>query len=356
MEPNSSGNTEKQNNLGEAGQDSHSSKRSLVAISILAIIFAGVAVFWFFSQEEKIESFVDLKGKVYLTLALANDNAADLYVLDIESRNISKFLDDGFVKYTSEISPNGDKIAYTAAPIDRESKFAFPHTEFLQVYVKNFGNGIVGKLTDSRTNAKRLPTWSPDGTQIAFTAQYPDASEDDFSIPNEWGVGVVDLSGNIERIDSGTSPFWSPDGNKLLFLKNDGLYTYNFNDKESIKVWSVVGGEASTNMKFDVSKDGLLLALSVANNRGLELYEIISWEPFQLTLKQKIDIGNNMAFWPVFSPDNRYLIFQEVSVSEENGKLINPVLIIYDIKTSERMKFVSIDEYNFDMAFITDWR
>ena len=238
MEPNLPENTTEQSNVIENGQDTSSYKKSVVIVSILLIIFVAVASFWFFYKDTKVKSFVDLSGDVYLTLALVGDNAANLYTLDVDSRVISRLSGDDFVRYTSKISPSGDKIAYVAAPIDRESEFEFPHSEFLQVYVKDLNSGIVDKLTDSRTNAKILPSWSPDGTQIAFTAQYSGASEEDFLIPNEWGVGVADLHGNTARIDFGTSPFWSPDGNKLLILRNDGLYFYSFSEEKSTKIYS----------------------------------------------------------------------------------------------------------------------
>lgn len=63
------------------------------------------------------------------------------------------------------------------------------------------------------------PTWSPDGTEIAFVR----------SIGEVNGIFVIDLEGTQERQISpdGVAPEWSPDGSRLAFVAPDGLALMN---------------------------------------------------------------------------------------------------------------------------------
>jgi Tol biopolymer transport system component len=59
----------------------------------------------------------------------------------------------------------------------------------------------------------RLPSWSPDGTRIAFMAQQRDKPWTVYMISAEGGSPEQPVPGD----HTGTMPSWSPDGNSLLF-------------------------------------------------------------------------------------------------------------------------------------------
>ena len=71
------------------------------------------------------------------------------------------------------------------------------------------GGGQVRITNDPRAN--RDPTWSPDGTQIAFR-RYPD----DSNFVSEIVVMNSDGS-NQQPIASGSEPDWSPAGGRIVF-------------------------------------------------------------------------------------------------------------------------------------------
>ena len=354
-------------------------KKNILGWLILALflVIFGVSVFLFIIKmmEEK-DLFADLSGRVYLTLAPEGTREADLYYFDLETRSMNKVIEDGFTKYTSRFSPSGDTIAYMAAVLDkkaplrpeRKGRESFPFRGTLQLYVRDMNTGDVKQLTNDVVSeehlaGKRLPRWSPDGKQIAFSAQRLKAKQYNLVSPlepNSWDVFIADLDGNIEHAYSGLYSFWSPDGDKLLYLRNDGLYVYNIEDKDSAKVHPVVGGEASAGMKLDVSGNGTYLAWGHSASRpikGLRLYFIVSWEPFFLQQIKRIDTNNTLVMWPVFSPDNHYFVTQEVELlNEEPRELSNLRLMVYDLETFSNTKLSSLEEYNFDVSYITDWR
>ena len=84
------------------------------------------------------------------------------------------------------------------------------------VFIKMLSAGSVRKISPSETGEFGLPSWSPDGEKIAFTAWKGHGNDE---------VIVTTLLGEIrQRIRSSGTPFhpkWSPDGSRLCFLSTD---------------------------------------------------------------------------------------------------------------------------------------
>jgi hypothetical protein len=120
-------------------------------------------------------------------------------------------------------SPDGTKIAFSGL----ESRGS-PDDNY-EIYVMNAADGSgVTRLTHDVAYDSDSPNWSPDGTKIAFSNQERDTATEEIYVMNaEDGSGLTKLS-------EGANPSWSPDGTKIAFdTARDGnieIYVMNAAD------------------------------------------------------------------------------------------------------------------------------
>ena len=104
------------------------------------------------------------------------------------------------------LSPDGRLVAYAAGPLGDT-----------RIYVRQIGGRPVPVTATSR-GAQRMPTWSPDGTRLAF-------------VENNELVVAAAVGGGVSRpIASGAAevpvrtPAWSPDGDHIAFRRGDTMF------------------------------------------------------------------------------------------------------------------------------------
>ena len=135
----------------------------------------------------------------------------------------------GFVVFP-DVSPDGSKIAFTGFVADEAND---------QVFVVDAATGAdVTQLTSCSADHpgcfNSFPTWSPDGTKIAFS--HGDGFDAEFNPDNEQ-IWVMNSDGsNAHPITTGPAPKdqvpdWSPDGSKISFAAgffgSGGIWTIN---------------------------------------------------------------------------------------------------------------------------------
>jgi TolB protein len=106
-------------------------------------------------------------------------------------------------------SPDGTQIAFTCMVAQSGIDICT---------VNRDGGGLVQLTNDPSFDGHAA--WSPDGTKIAF-ARYPDA----VSSNADAEIVVMDLATRqVTILTNGGEPAWSPDGSKLVFASDDGLF------------------------------------------------------------------------------------------------------------------------------------
>ncbi len=146
--------------------------------------------------------------------------------------------------------------------------------------------------------------WSPDGTQIAYTAVLPGQREDVFVISVSAGESRRVAGGELSMRQGG----WTPDGNSLLYfaLKNADRYTISFVDLKTMKTRDIPASEASVGATL--SPDGRYIAATPVDGQKLMIYDVAAQKWSDLA-KQNV----NAIRW---SYDSQYVYFDTQSNSD----------------------------------------
>ena len=178
---------------------------------------------------------------------------AGIFVIDADGSNHRMVVSSAAVWGSSEDarigwSPDGKSILFA----DRSG-----------VYVAAPDGSRLDRLTQVESY---LPTWSPDGSQIAYVSHEVEWAPDGEQIAwrnEETGIWVMNADGTEQRQltpsdKSATWPVWSPDGTKIAYIDDPGY-----------QIGSIVGQDRSGPHEIWVmNSDGTAPQL-VANNHGV---------------------------------------------------------------------------------------
>lgn len=167
------------------------------------------------------------------------------------------------------------------------------------IFLTNLSNTVTYNLTNSRSRDWH-PTWSANGTQIAFNSDRDGNPE--IYIMNANGSDPRNISANA-AVD--VSPDWSPMRNEIAFISNRDvgydLYIYTLETGQTRRL--TVDGQAKSDP--DWSPTGQEIAywvLTDDNNAQLTTIHVETGEIHTL-----IATGQNL--WPAWSPDGNQIAF-----------------------------------------------
>ena len=209
------------------------------------------------------------------------------YEAHIESRSYLKV----YLTH-ADVSPDGTRVAYSVCwdsftfwdspprePPDEESRAVHVPigTEFYEIAVWDATTDEVDYLA-----VGSVPVWSPDGARIAFLSDYNYADPpDDRRTRVEADPGLFSMAADgsdIQRLapadhgDVGLPPRWSPDGQRLAFVRGVG---------SAEQAVYTVGADGSNPRQISAaaslpswSPDGARLALALPDGEEVALYTI----------------------------------------------------------------------------------
>jgi dipeptidyl aminopeptidase/acylaminoacyl peptidase len=143
------------------------------------------------------------------------DGQNDLYGFDLVSERLTQLTDDYYEDQEPAMSPDGEFVVFAS---DRPSAYAFDPVDIADLrygeynlYTYHLETGALRALTTG-PEAKRYPTWSPDGSKICFVSNYN-------GIDNLYIIDTADLRPFpiTDILTNAAAPSWSPKGDAIAF-------------------------------------------------------------------------------------------------------------------------------------------
>lgn len=310
----------------------------VVAISALA---SPTVRSWFLENLSKSGILSLIKPSQTLFISLEENGSAYPYQFNFKEKTLTRTPDangEGLLKASH--SPDGRLVAYQCFIEEVQGVCVFDTKENVHI--------IVSK---NSYTSKRDIRFAQNGKKIVYTARVASlatpANEFD---PNLWGVFVAKVDGTgEERVATGTTPFFSPDGFSVFSLQTDGLHEMKLAEKKDLLVWPMEGRKANRFMTVRPSPNGKKLLWTsplarVGEVGSLSLFEVISWRPFSMKFTDAISAS---ALQAVFSPDSSAIVFN--TRTDESGELYRYAL------EGEPEKILDLSAYG-PGTYITDWK
>lgn len=192
-------------------------------------------------------------------------------------------------------SPDGSKIAFMSY---RDGK--------PEIYVMNADGSGQTRLTNNPAEDMN-PAWSPDGSKIAFTSLRDGIHE--IYVMNADGTGQINLTRSPEHDDFAD---WSPDGSKIAFFKNNGtspgeIYVMNADGTQQTQLTATPRDDHAPAWSPDGSKIAFTSGIS-GSVASYEIYVMNANGSGQMALTNNSANDAN----PAWSPDGTKIVFSSL--------------------------------------------
>jgi WD40 repeat protein/K319-like protein len=196
-------------------------------------------------------------------------------------------------------SPDGTQIAFAAGSPGG-----------LHLWIMDFFTGDATPLTQDNTVSDNNPAWSPDGSKIAFTRCGGSPIHCDVWVVNADGTSPVNLTQSPGSDDM--QPAWSPDGSQIAFSTNrDGnfeVYSMAANGSGALRLTDTPDQDTSP----DWSPDGTLIAFA---RLDAQLASAV-WTMNAVDGTNPLNLAPGEQ--PTYSPDGTHIAFVLVTGSNSD--------------------------------------
>ncbi|HLO18563.1 MAG TPA: DPP IV N-terminal domain-containing protein, partial [Anaerolineales bacterium] len=189
---------------------------------------------------------------------------------------------------TPAVSPDGKKIA-----------FASNRNGFWDLYLLDLSSGDVTQLTNT-LQYEGAPTWSPDGSFLAF-----EAYEDD-NLNIVVGPANDPLKDSIRLTASASadhSPAWAPDGRHIAFISDGDVILADLDQTDGSRFTNLSNTELASESHPAWSPDGKRLAWA-SSSQSVGTSGIYVWDSSKKVPAVWVGDGN----WPAWDPSGDQII------------------------------------------------
>jgi Tol biopolymer transport system component len=209
--------------------------------------------------------------------------------------------------FATALSPNGRTIAFVTRATDIAGCGSCGDGPRIAT-IGIDGTGV--RLLTDRWRWVDTPSWSPDGSQVAFMAQREDGNSD---------IYVIEADGsNLRRLTTDPAldeyPSWSPDGSTIIYDNIGSAPPESGGFSPTQELWTVLAaGGAPTQLTFDnfaekqpvYSPDGGEIAIT-RGSLGIWLLDADGTNPRQVSA---IPHFKRSPFSPRWSPDGSQMAY-----------------------------------------------
>jgi Tol biopolymer transport system component len=223
---------------------------------------------------------------------IAFDNHEDVWTINADGTDLTRLTHSPAFEFDPSWSPDGTQIAFRS---ERSGE--------TEIWVMNADGTGQHRLTRGLS-----PAWSPDGLRIAY------ASPGDILCPPGrgprcTGLSIMNADGSgkhrVPNTDGGEYPSWSPDGKRIAFNSNltgDHLmYIVDVDGSDVVDLSSVGEG-----WQVDWSPDGRSILFTSHRDHPDNYTDVYVMRPDGSGVKR---LTNNRAYTPAWSPDGDGIVF-----------------------------------------------
>src|SRR5262245_43886440 len=137
------------------------------------------------------------------------DGNTDVYIMNADGTNLGRVTTDSSTDEQAAFSPDNKRIVYVRALMQRS--LVPEGDELWSTYTDGSKRTLILKMSARLSR----PRYFPDGTKIAFSALLQDTLNSEIFVVNADGTGLKQLTYDAADDDS---PTWSPDGTAIAWV------------------------------------------------------------------------------------------------------------------------------------------